>query len=224
VAENEQLPVPQARAGDPAAWDALFRRYQLPLYAYIFELVRDEQTSLDLAQVNFNRAFEEFILDGFEPQNGRILPSRVEQLNLELQELPRDRGTVRGVLKHRILAGMLLPAMTGSAKRSLMAQNTVIQAILACALERHRLAEREYPTELNALVPRFISALPHDPITAEPPIYRRTGDTFLLYSVGWNESDEDGQVMFRISGRPETGVIWGDEGDWVWPSAPLDSP
>src|SRR4249920_402412 len=53
VAERDQLPVPQARAGDSAAWDALFRRYQLPLYAYVFELVHDEQASLDLVQETF---------------------------------------------------------------------------------------------------------------------------------------------------------------------------
>jgi RNA polymerase sigma-70 factor (ECF subfamily) len=53
VAEREQLPVPQAKAGEPEAWDALFRRYQLPLYVYIFELAHDEQTSLDLVQETF---------------------------------------------------------------------------------------------------------------------------------------------------------------------------
>ena len=53
VAEREQLPVPQAKAGEPEAWDALFRRYQLPLYVYVFELVHDEQTSLDLVQETF---------------------------------------------------------------------------------------------------------------------------------------------------------------------------
>jgi RNA polymerase sigma-70 factor (ECF subfamily) len=53
VAEPEQLPVPQARAGEPAAWDALFRRYQLPLYVYVFELVRDEQAGLDIVQEAF---------------------------------------------------------------------------------------------------------------------------------------------------------------------------
>jgi RNA polymerase sigma-70 factor, ECF subfamily len=56
VAEIEQLPVLQARAGEAAAWDTLFRRYQLPLYVYIFELVRDEQTSLDLVQETFINA------------------------------------------------------------------------------------------------------------------------------------------------------------------------
>src|SRR5271165_1179740 len=53
VADIEQLPVPQARAGEPAAWDTLFRRYQLPLYVYVFELVRDEQSSLDIVQETF---------------------------------------------------------------------------------------------------------------------------------------------------------------------------
>ena len=53
VAELEQLPVPQARAGEPAAWDILFKRYQLPLYVYVFELVHDEQTSLDIVQETF---------------------------------------------------------------------------------------------------------------------------------------------------------------------------
>ena len=53
VAEREQLPVQQAKAGEPEAWSALFRRYQLPLYVYVFELVRDEQTSLDIVQETF---------------------------------------------------------------------------------------------------------------------------------------------------------------------------
>jgi RNA polymerase sigma-70 factor, ECF subfamily len=53
VARPEELPVTQARAGNPAAWDTLFRRYQLPLYAYAFELVHHEQSSLDIVQETF---------------------------------------------------------------------------------------------------------------------------------------------------------------------------
>src|SRR2546426_5876610 len=56
VAEREQLPVLQARAGEPQAWDTLFRRYQLPLYVYVFELVHDEQASLDIVQETFINA------------------------------------------------------------------------------------------------------------------------------------------------------------------------
>ncbi|HXF09919.1 MAG TPA: RNA polymerase sigma factor [Desulfuromonadaceae bacterium] len=53
MAEPEPLPVLQARAGDPAAWDTLFRRYQLPLYVYAFELVHHEQAALDIVQETF---------------------------------------------------------------------------------------------------------------------------------------------------------------------------
>lgn len=53
VAEREQLPVAAARAGSPVAWDALFQRYQLPLYAYVFELIRSEQPALDVVQETF---------------------------------------------------------------------------------------------------------------------------------------------------------------------------
>lgn len=56
VAEPEQLPVEKARAGDPDAWDVLFRRYQLPLFAYVQELVRNEQASLDIVQEAFINA------------------------------------------------------------------------------------------------------------------------------------------------------------------------
>jgi RNA polymerase sigma-70 factor, ECF subfamily len=56
VPGDDQLPVAAARAGDPAAWDALFRRYQLPLYAYVFELLRQEQAALDVVQEAFINA------------------------------------------------------------------------------------------------------------------------------------------------------------------------
>jgi len=53
VAEREQLPVTQAKAGNPDAWDILFKRYQLPLYVYVHELICDEQSSLDIVQETF---------------------------------------------------------------------------------------------------------------------------------------------------------------------------
>lgn len=56
VDEVEQLPVAAAREGNAAAWDALFRRYQLPLYVYVFELLRNEQTALDVVQETFINA------------------------------------------------------------------------------------------------------------------------------------------------------------------------
>jgi len=44
--------------------------------------------------------------------------------------------------------------------------------------------------------------------------YHRTGNgTFVLYSVGWNETDDGGTVVSR---KPSKLTIDYDNGDWVW--------
>lgn len=54
--DRESLPVAEARKGDGQAWDRLLRRYQLPLYSYVVELVQDEQVALDVVQDTFTNA------------------------------------------------------------------------------------------------------------------------------------------------------------------------
>ena len=57
IHEPELRPaVAAARAGDPAAWDRLMRRYQRPLFVFVHELVRREADSLDVVQETFLRA------------------------------------------------------------------------------------------------------------------------------------------------------------------------
>jgi hypothetical protein len=85
-------------------------------------------------------------------------------------------------------------------------QTLVNEGQVACALERYRLAHGEYPEALQALVPQFIEALPHEIVNGEPLKYRRTPEGgFLLYSIGWNGIDDGG-----IAGKTTA------EGDWVW--------
>jgi hypothetical protein len=82
------------------------------------------------------------------------------------------------------------------------------EAQIVCALERYRLAHGEYPETLDVLAPQFIEKLPHDIIGGQPLHYRRIeGGIFLLYSVGWNETD-DGGVPGTLSDPKQ--------GDWVW--------
>lgn len=42
-----------ARAGDPDAWDRLFREHQRPLHVFVAELLRDRTTALDVVQETF---------------------------------------------------------------------------------------------------------------------------------------------------------------------------
>ena len=91
-------------------------------------------------------------------------------------------------------------------------QTLINQAQIACALERYRLAGGEYPETLDGLSPAFIPQLPRDIINGAPVKYRRVKNgKFLLYSVGWNETDDDGQDVSDPS-RPESLK----NGDWAW--------
>jgi len=114
---------------------------------------------------------------------------------------------------YNVLSKLLLPAVTTCAKTAAAAQTTVDEVVVACALERHRLAKGALPDKLAALVPEFLAKVPNDVITGEPLRYRRDGVGFALWSVGWNQKDDDG-VFATTSGKPPR---WDkDKGDWVW--------
>jgi len=92
-------------------------------------------------------------------------------------------------------------------------QTLVNEAQVVCALERYHLTHGEYPETLDALMPQFIEKLPHDIIGGQPLHYRRTADgKFLLYSIGWNETDDGGQ----ITPSTQNGGVDFTKGDWVW--------
>lgn len=96
------------------------------------------------------------------------------------------------------------------------AQTIVDLATLACALERHRLADGAFPQALDALVPRFIAKIPSDIINGAPLKYRLTkGGGFVLYSIGLNGTDDGGKPCPRL-GHWHTGQFDLRQGDWVW--------
>lgn len=128
-----------------------------------------------------------------------------------------------GFVYYKIFARLLLPAIEGAAKKFAYAQANIDEAVVACALERYRLAHGQFPEALDALTPQFADKIPHDLITGEPLKYHRTEDgRFILYSVGWNGKDDGGKVALTEGKR--TRVDLEDpharmditKGDWVW--------
>jgi hypothetical protein len=54
--------------------------------------------------------------------------------------------------------------------------------------------------------------VPNDIINGQPLHYQRTSDgQFILYSVGWNETDDGGTVSLDHNGTVNRNL-----GDWVW--------
>ena len=144
----------------------------------------------------------------FDPARKRVSPDQIESNRIEL-ERALSGGRYKRFIHHRVVAALLLPALRNIAHRSAEAQTAANQAAIACALERHRLANGQFPEKLDALVPQFISQLPNDVLTGEPYKYRLTGGgQFVLYSVGWNEKDD--------GGTPGKSIFDDKQGDWVW--------
>jgi len=130
--------------------------------------------------------------------------------------LQRANDAVRAEMKHyspyKVQALMLFPAISSTVRKSAAIQVSIDLARVACALERYRLANGQYPEALDALTPQFIEQLPHDIINGQPLHYRRTdSDQFILYSVGWNGTDDGGRVVLT-----KTGSVDREKGDWVW--------
>jgi hypothetical protein len=145
-------------------------------------------------------------LAGYDRTNETVSPVKFKAASTDL-------GQVREHLTPcNFLAGMVIPAFDKAFENLARNQTWADQAQIACALERCRLANGKYPATLAALVPRFLEKIPADVITGKPMSYSRKDEqTFLLYSVGWNEVDDGGITAHNSDGTEDR-----DNGDWVW--------
>ena len=120
---------------------------------------------------------------------------------------------IKSASPFNMLEKLMLPTLGNAAKKFACGQASVDLARTALALERYRLAHGEFPESLDALAPQFIAKDPHDVIGGQPLKYRReANDQFVLYSVGWNETDDGGVVGFSSKGQS----LDNSKGDWVW--------
>jgi hypothetical protein len=88
-------------------------------------------------------------------------------------------------------------------------------ALLVLASKRWRLERGSYPAELRMLVEeQYVHQLPLDPFGDGPPVYRRTQDGFLLYSLGLNFADEGGKASLDRARRAQLFVRGGDLVFW----------
>jgi hypothetical protein len=161
-------------------------------------------------------AYESKSLDGFDLEHDTLSPRAFDEVTHNLNQFLDHKSPFN------LMASVAVPNIAKATLTLARNQTMVNEGQIACALERHRLAHGEYPETLDALVPQFIEQLPHDIIGGQPLHYRRTEDPpsqssgaasgkFLLYSIGWNETDDGGQVALKKDGSEDR-----EKGDWVW--------
>ncbi|HLZ53971.1 MAG TPA: hypothetical protein VKS19_05780 [Verrucomicrobiae bacterium] len=163
-----------------------------------------------LEQLNYSRLFQLQLNGAFDVEKKQVFPMQIAANTNALEQAFAGRNPFTTIcIRHQLLAVIMLPALHNIPTKAAAAQTAVDEAALACALERYRLTNGQFPETLAALVPRFISQLPDDVISGEPYKYHRTKDEqFVLYSIGWNETDD--------GGTPGKTLFDDKDGDWVW--------
>jgi hypothetical protein len=120
------------------------------------------------------------------------------------------------------LVQLVMPASTRVAEIMYRGKMQHESTLAGLALKRWRLEKDAYPQTLNELIASgFLKELPMDPYSDKPLVYKKMGDDFILYSIGPNFKDDEGQVAME-HGRP---AKWGtaEAGDIVlWPLSRID--
>lgn len=92
---------------------------------------------------------------------------------------------------------------------SMYTQQQLDQALIACALERHRITHGDYPESLEAVKRSDGTPLPLDVFSSKPLNYKKTKpDAYKLWSVGENGIDDGGvgdDSVWLILGNSQSG-------------------
>jgi hypothetical protein len=65
---------------------------------------------------------------------------------------------------------------------------------LAIAISRYRLSTGELPKTLQELVGEYIDSIPIDPFTGKTLMYQQDGQSYTVYSAGFDRTDDGGKV------------------------------
>lgn len=187
----------QLRSGRDVAWGVpKLTRVLIPSgWLYQNELVID-------------RIYQQAYFPAVDVAQRRIYPEKGDTNAVE--------AVRRGFSPYTFFARMMLADFQSAAKRYGRAQTAIDEAIVACAIERYRLATGRLPDALAALVPQFLEKVPSDIMDGRPLRYHPEPDGgYVLYSVGWNRTDDGGQIALTKGTTPG---IDPNRGDWVWRS------
>jgi len=159
--------------------------------------------------LTISRMQQDFVFPVVDESAHRVLVDRVIALERETEQMVQ-----KPFRPYKLFAAMLFPAITKIAIKTGRMQVAVDTARIACALERYRLANGNWPEALAALTPQFLAAIPGDVIDGQPLRYRQSEDGgYVLYSIGWNQVDDGGSVAMTKGKNPRVDPI---QGDWVW--------
>jgi hypothetical protein len=112
----------------------------------------------------------------------------------------------RFIWDRHMLTQLLLPAITKMVQSTMerVAAQRVVLATLA--VERYRLKHGKLPEKLSDLVPDLLEAVPVDPADGQPLRYRVLEKGFVVYSVGPDKQDDQGDAALTSQKGRDLGM------------------
>jgi hypothetical protein len=171
---------------DPAQFAAVVGSQEQPL-GMVVRSGRMASPLLKQDELFYLRAMAAQVDRASRRERVRTLPSEEEEAN---------------VPRYAMVSRIVLPAFSRAYRKRDRMVARLRLAQWALGLHLHRQQMGAYPATLTEIGARLKEALPTDPFGAEF-LYRRQGDGYLLYSVGENGRDDNGQTAHPLSDTPD---------------------
>ncbi len=127
-------------------------------------------------------------------KSGVAWPAVQAELQKNVTTMVNAFGSPLGRYRY-VFSSMAIPSSLKAAGNCFRSETQRRLTVAAIALERYRLRVGRHPTNLEALLPEFLSAVPIDLMGAHPLGYRLNPDgSFTLYSAGEDGRDDGGDA------------------------------
>jgi hypothetical protein len=117
------------------------------------------------------------------------------RLTPEVYEESIFRRSLRSRIVGDALFALMMPNCKALARSEIRTTVTHDLSELAFAIESYRLDNGRLPEVLDVLQPDYLADIPRDRFTNEPFVYRPDANGYLLYSVGENMRDDNGETI-----------------------------
>jgi hypothetical protein len=158
------------------------------------------------ASMNYAKGLRFYSITGMKNAEQRLMAEAFEKLiacvqnpdyatNQQMQEIINETTQTARRFPPKILAQMHLPSMAKAADRFARAEAVRRCTITALAVERYRRRhDGSLPASLTDVPRELLPESFTDPFTGEPLRFKRLPNGYVIYSVGTDRKDNDGEL------------------------------
>ncbi len=115
---------------------------------------------------------------------------------------PEKRDQAIGLALGELLVTLLLPA-TAQAQEAEFRTDARLQLMqLGVAAAIFQRQQGRYPKSLEELAPKYFKQIPHEPASGKAFVYRATQEGVLIYGLGKNGKDDQGEATWDSEAAP----------------------